>query len=128
MRYSYRSFDFRLNLGTQTIFNMVFRVVNDFFSFRALCPTCALFMSNILYFYRTFCLRYCDIRRFAHITNSVLRFFISSSYNTKESKHTLWKRSRNSSHALNFLKNAFKHSGFQKLCHIFLLPILQVKF
>ena len=33
MRYSYRLFEFRLNLGTQQIFNVVFRVVNEFFSF-----------------------------------------------------------------------------------------------
>ena len=33
MRYSYRSFDFRFNLGTLYIFNTAFRVVNDFFSF-----------------------------------------------------------------------------------------------
>ena len=110
MRYSYRSFDFRLNIGIQQIFSMVIRVVNDFFfPFRALCPTCALFMSNILYLFRTCCLRYCDTRRCAHTTNPMLKFFISPGYTTKDSKHSLWKRSRNSSHARNFLKNAFKH-------------------
>ena len=74
-----------------------------FFPFRTLCPTFALFMSNTLCFYRICCLRCYDIRRCARTTNLVLRFFIIPGYTTNHSKHTLWKRFRNTSHARNFL-------------------------
>lgn len=102
MRYSYRSFDFRFNLGTLYIFNTAFRVVNDFFLFRTLCPTCALLLSNILCFYRTHCWCSCDTHRCAHTTKPVLGFFISSGYAAKDSRHTLWKRSRNLLYTRNF--------------------------